>query len=196
MDTNQSVTERLRALAKEARSLASRDSRLFLRLGAVACEAYDLLAMSEQTKAFGRWCLDSRLTRSAVYKAMAAHRLLGDAPGAENQPRTVLELLGGSQEAADEARPLLVRRLTIREAQAIVRRHKPPTAKKVAKETKVEPFDTSVGRVALTFNGEPSMLIQALAQVIKQLQSRGENETSHPSATGRGLMDRLTGRAA
>ncbi len=196
MDTQPTVTERLRALAKEARSIASRDSRLFLRLGAIACEAQDLLAVAEQPKGFRRWCLDSRIALSVAYKAMAAHRLLGDAPGAEQQPRTVLELLGGSLAAAQEARPLLVRRLTVREAQAIVKRHKPTVIKPTKTPAKIDAFDTTAGRIALSFNGEPTMLIQALAQVIKQLQSRGDNETQTLPTAGRGLMDRLTGRAA
>jgi hypothetical protein len=192
------IAAQLAAYAKQARQIAGRDSRLFLQLGEIVSTVHQTLEEAGELPAFSAWCRESRLARSEAYKALSAWRRLGDAPGAQNQPRTVLELLGGSEKAAEEARPLLSRRLTIREARAIVARHKAPRPKTPRPPIKARTFRSTLGPVILGFEATDQQAIQALAQVIQALQAGvapGANAPPAP-ATGRGLLDRLSGRAA
>jgi len=184
------IAAQLKAMARQARSLGCRDSRLFLELGELVAKVHALLDAAGAPKEFAGWCRDSRLGRQEAYKAMSAWRRLGDAPGAANQPRTVLELLGSSEKAAEEARPLLVNRLTIREAQAILERHRAPRLAKAPVAVHVQSFETAGGTVVIRFAGDEGNLLGAMLQVVRQLQSAAVVKAPEPSKS---IFGRLAG---
>jgi hypothetical protein len=167
------IVEQLDSLGRKARTVASRESRLFLQLGEIAGSVHQLVTAHGEPKAFAAWCRRYQIVRADAYKAMAAWRLLGAIPGAEKQPRTVLELLGSSERAAEEAKALFARRLTIREARAILERHRAPESrlKTPAIAYHSATFDTPAGHVAVTYQGDPANLLGAMLAVVRQLQS-------------------------
>lgn len=196
------IVDQLESFGRKARSVASRESRLFLQLGQIADQVHALLTQHGEPQAFASWCRRHQLAKATTYKALAAWRLLGDAPGAEKQPRTVLELLGSSETAAKEARPLFARRLTIREARAILERHRAPRSRA---ETSTVPthaatFETTAGMVAVSFRGDPGDMLGAMLQVVRQLQSASVVKPAptpeSPLQTSRSILERLSGRAA
>lgn len=197
------IVEQLESFGRKARSVTSRESRLFLELGKIASTVHQLVTEHGEPQAFTAWCKRHQLARATTYKALAAWRLLGDAPGAEKQPRTVLELLGASETAALEARPLFARRLTIRDARAILERHRAPVSRLKTPESTstAESFATTGGTVTVRFNGEPADLLGAMLQVVRQLQSAAvakptTTAAESPLQTSRSLLDRISGRAA
>lgn len=187
------IVDQLESFGRKARSVASRESRLFLELGRIADQVHALLAAHGEPQAFAAWCKRHHLVKADTYKALAAWRLLGDAPGADKQPRTVLELLGSSEKAAEEARPLFTRRLTIREARAILERHRAPDSrlKKTPIASHTATFETAAGHVAVTFQGNPSDLLGAMLQVVRQLQSAAVGKTQEADA--KSIFRRLAG---
>lgn len=168
------LTAELRSLSRRARSIARKEARALLDLGSISALAKDIVSEHGSPRDFTVWIQDSHLSRSAVYKAIAAHRVFGSVANADKQPRTVLELLAGCPEAAEEAIPLIEKgnRLTIKAAKKLRSRYSPTASVNPSPAGTLKTFKTSFGKLAIrldTPDASNETVRQALAAALRSM---------------------------